>query len=174
MGLLKPHGGHRGRARKGKINKKKTDKAKVARDPIEVAAQRRAVVVHALEHAEAALEAAEEFDLPVVLESAPGAARYLGAALFQAIVATAQHNHPDVTFLAVLDCADQPGLALAAIRHGVKAVRIDAPDDVRAKIADIAAQAGATVDTAERERLDLLNVDDPLAACRDWLSGETS
>ncbi len=166
MGLFQPHGGHRGRARKGTVTKK-------ARIPDETTARARAVVVHTLEHAEAALEAADEFDVPVVLESAPGAARYLGAALFQAIVATARNSYPDVNFMAVLDCADQPGLALAALRQGMKAVRLDAPADVKAKIADIAAQSGAILDDIERERLDLLGVENPVDACQAWLSGQT-
>ena len=128
------------------------------------------IIVHTLEHARAALSAAADLDSPAVLRSAPGAASYLGAALFRDMVAEAAAEYPTATFTAVLDCDDQPGLALNALRRGIKAVRVDVAPDVAARIADIAAQTGATLDTSDGPVLDLLDVEGPATACRTWLS----
>ncbi len=132
----------------------------------------RAVIVHSLDHARAALSAAGRAGLAVTLRSAPGAAAYLGASVFAGMIAEAARVNPGVAFTAVLDCGADPGLALNALRQGIGCIRIDVPAEVRGRIADIAAQSGATLDEADGPALDLLAVADPSAACRDWLGGE--
>ena len=127
------------------------------------------VIVHGLDDARAALAAAAELGVAVILRSAPGAAAYLGAATFREMVAEAARAHPGVAVTAVLDCADDPGLALNALREGVKAVRVAVAPAVEARIADIAAQVGAVLDDDDGPALDLLYADDPCAACRAWL-----
>jgi fructose/tagatose bisphosphate aldolase len=130
------------------------------------------IIVHTLEHARTALGAAAEIGAPVVLRSAPGAASNLGAAVFRDMIALAATEFPAATFTTVLDCDDQPGLALNALRRGIMAIRVDGTPEVAARIADIAAQTGATVDTSDGPTLDLLDVEDPETACRVWLSAE--
>jgi len=132
----------------------------------------RPIIVHSLEDAEAALAAAADLGVPVTLRSAPGAARYLGATVFRDMISEAAKPYSGLSVTAVFDCGGDPGLALGALRHGLKAVRIDSAADVRGKIADIAAQSGARVDFDDEdsiEALDLLDLDDPEAAVRAWL-----
>ncbi len=131
------------------------------------------IIVHTLEHVRVALAAAAELGYPVVLRSAPGAASYLGAAVFREMVALAAAEFPGAAVTAVLDCDDQPGLALNALRRGIMAVRVDVAPEVAARIADIAAQTGAIVDTSDGPVLDLLDAKDPAAASRAWLSADS-
>ncbi len=128
------------------------------------------IIIHTLEQATAALAAASEFDCDVTLLSAPGAAAYVGATVFRDMVAAAAANHPQSRHLAVLDCGDDPGLALGAMRHGIKAVRISNGKKIRDKLAEIADQRGVIVFEDTDEVIDLLGMADPLAACRSWLS----
>ena len=130
----------------------------------------RAIIVHSLDHAKAALSAAAELGVPVTLLSAPGAAAYLGAAVFREMIAEASRVHPRVALTAVLDCGDNPGLALNALRRGVKVVRLEAPADVRSRVADIAAQSGAALDDGGDGALDLLDTVDFRGACLAWLA----
>ena len=78
---------------------------------------------------------------------------------------------PDAGAEWFLDCGDEPGLALAALRAGVPEVRVDLWGDARARVAEIARQHGANVaDVAEGAPiLDLADIEDPLTACREWL-----
>ena len=130
----------------------------------------RPVIVHSLDHARAALAAADGLGAAVTLRSAPGAAAYLGASVFRDMVAEAALAFPDIPHTAVLDCGNDPGLALNALRHGVEALRLDAPADVRRRVADIAAQSGAVLDEDATTALDLFAVADADAACRAWLA----
>jgi len=104
------------------------------------------LIVHNLAQAEAALRAAAECGTPVILESPPDAARYLGAPYFRAMIEAARAAVPAAEWESVLDCGDAPGLALEAIRQGVRAVRLAAEADVFARVADIAAQSGVRIE----------------------------
>ena len=73
-----------------------------------------AVVVHDLAQANAALAAG----LALTMLSAPGAGCFAGAGWWRALVAQARATHPDTPCQDVLDCADAPGHAMAAIRLG--------------------------------------------------------
>lgn len=130
----------------------------------------RAVIIHGLDHARAAVSAAAALGVPVRLRGAPGAAGYAGAMWFGEIVAMARAEHPDAAVEASLDCGDQAGTALAALRQGAEMIRIEGPKAVRDKVAAIAAQYGAAIDTDRREALDLFGVEDPETACREWLA----
>lgn len=132
----------------------------------------RSIIVHGLKDAKAAVVVASELGVPVTLRSAPGAARYLGATVFRDMIQEAQRPHPGVAVTAVFDCGDDPGLALGALRHGLKVIRVSVSGEVLERIADIAAQSGARVEFGDEdniEALDLLDLDDPEAAVRTWL-----
>ena len=129
-----------------------------------------AVIVHNLDHARAAMAAAAELGVALTLLSPPAAAAYLGAAVFRHMIAEAARDHPGVEFRCVLDCGGDAGLALGALRQGIEVVRLGATKEVRAKVADIAAQSGATLDEEAGPALDLAAVDDPGEALRAWLS----
>lgn len=131
----------------------------------------RAIVVHNLDHARAALTAASDFDVPVTLLSPPHGAGYLGAAYFMSLAEKASAEHPDAKASWILDCGDAPGLALGALALGCTAIRFTGPPSMGEKIADIAAQSGARIDTRRYDTLDLLTADDALSAARAWLGG---
>ncbi len=104
------------------------------------------VIVHSLAQAEAALRAASDLAIPIVLESPRDAARAWGAPYFLAMIAAARAAVPDAQAEAILDCGAAPGLALEALRCGVKTVRLRDAEDVVARVADIAAQVGARLE----------------------------
>src|SRR3990167_5130631 len=90
----------------------------------------RPIIVHDIEDARAALAAAVEAGIAsLTLRSAVGAARYLGATVFRDMIAEAARPYPGVAVTAVFDCGDDPGLALGALRHGLKVIRLAAGDD---------------------------------------------
>jgi hypothetical protein len=129
-----------------------------------------AIIIYNLEHAEAALSAAEDMDEDVTLISPPGAAATLGATVFRDIVAKAAERHPQARFKSVLDCGDEPGMAMGAFRHGIEGVRISNGPELNEKLADIAKQRGGFVYTVKGDELDLYAMGEPAAACRAWLT----
>ena len=129
----------------------------------------RAITVHNLAHARAALAAASDLDVPVTLLSPPHGAGYLGAGYFLSLATQASAEYPDARASWILDCGDAPGLALGALARGCTAIRFTGSPAVRKKIADIAAQSGARIDNRKFKVLDLLTTDDALGAARAWL-----
>lgn len=130
-----------------------------------------AIIVHSADHAVAALTAAKEAGVAVVLASAPGAGIYGGAGWFAALVAAAADAVPGARSEAVLDCGDAPGAVLAALRAGIGRVRFTGPKRAGDRLAAIAKESGATVDRKALPGLDLARESDPLAACRAFLAG---
>lgn len=130
----------------------------------------RRIVIHGIDHARAACAAARELDVAVHLVSAPGAASYAGPAWFRELIAAIRAEYPDADIAATLDCGDAPGHALAALRAGVGTIRFTGPKRVRDKIAAIAAELGATLETGSARALDLAGAADAEHACLDWLS----
>src|SRR5215831_4079277 len=80
------------------------------------------IVVHSLAHAIAALKAAARAGRPVALASAPGAGSYVGPGWFREIVAAARQTVPEASFSSWLDCGDDIGATLAALRSEVEGV----------------------------------------------------
>jgi acyl-CoA reductase-like NAD-dependent aldehyde dehydrogenase len=105
------------------------------------------IIIHSLAHAVAALGAAAEAGRPVVLTSGPDAGIYAGPAWFREVLRAAQEAAPAAQFSTLLDCGDDAGAAMAAIRAGVEAIVFTGRADVAARLADIAARAGARLDT---------------------------
>ena len=129
------------------------------------------VIVHSLEHARMAMAAAASLGTEVTLLSAPGAGIYAGPLWFKAVVEEAAAAHPGVPVTAVLDCGDAPGTVLAALRAGFRHVVFTGPDETRTRLAEIAAQSGAAIETRMEGALDLLGRYDGAAACRAFLAG---
>ena len=129
----------------------------------------KAIIIHSLEHARAALGAAAETGVAVTLASAPGAAAYVGPAWFEEVVRLARAEVPGAQALALLDCAGRAGDVLAALRQGLPRVRFTGPKAVAEKLAAIAEAQGATLVTGRLRALDLHGVADPQTACRRWL-----
>jgi len=134
------------------------------------AVQGRAVIIHGLAHARAALTAAAALDMPVELWSAPGAAAYAGAGWFDALLWAAGNQAPPAVFIGVLDCDDRADLVQAALRQGLTHICFRGSNAAAARLADIARQCGATLHRKRPLRaLDLDERADAEAACRAWL-----
>lgn len=118
----------------------------------------RRIIIHDHAQARTAQAIAAELGVAVTLQSPDGAAASLGSTYFRGL---------DV----VLDCGDAPGHALAALRAGVKRIRLRAAPEVLARVADIAGQLGADLDQSDGPVLDLGKVPPGrwAAACREWL-----
>jgi len=129
------------------------------------------VVVHTAAQATAALKAAARAGRSIVLASPLVASASMGAGMFRAIVAAARDAEPDARSLAVLDCGDRPGDAMAALRAGIEAVCFRGDAELAEKLADMAEQSGARVIGALAVTLDLGQVSDPEPAMRACLSG---
>jgi hypothetical protein len=100
------------------------------------------IIIHSLKQAIAALRAALKAGRPAVLASAPGAGSYVGPGWFGALGAAAREAVPDVRFSTLLDCGDDVGAALAAIRSEIEGVVFTGRADVARRLADIAHQHG--------------------------------
>jgi len=103
------------------------------------------LLVASLAEAVAVLDAAATDGGVARLESPPGAAGAQGIGWWQALVAEATRRVPGVTVEAVLDCGAAPGLALAALRAGVPAVRVAADPAAWQALAAIATSLGARI-----------------------------
>lgn len=131
----------------------------------------RAVLVHGIREARAALDAAATLGVPVTLLSAPAAAAHGGAGWFMAVIGRARAEWPAVAATAVLDCDDRAGDAQGALADAVPAIVFTGRPDVAERLRAIAAERGATVLVARPDALDLRDARDPVAACRLWLGG---
>lgn len=131
-------------------------------------------MVHSLDQAEAALRAAADCGIAVILESPPDAAYSWGAPYFVKLIAAAQDASPNARCEAIFDCGDAPGLALEALRHGVKTLRLTGKPDVIARVADIAQQQGARVEEQARAEplLDLNGAHAPYDAARRYIQDQ--
>lgn len=130
-----------------------------------------AVVVHGLDQARAALAAAERLGVTLDLLSGPGAACYAGAAWWRAVTGAARAARPSVAGRDILDCADEAGVAVEALRAGVRAVVFEGAEAQVARLAAIAGALGAEVLPSRPPALDLA---EPGAARRlaAWLAGQ--
>jgi len=122
---------------------------------------RREIVIHSLEHAQAALAAAAACGQDVTLASAPGAALQTGPGWFKSVIEQASAAYPAVAVKAILDCSDQPGAAMAALRAGLKDLRFHGAVELREKLAGMGAVLAPPPDAV----LDLREISGPEAAC---------
>ncbi len=129
-----------------------------------------AILVHSAEQAQAAARAAVSLGAKLFLRSPPDAVAHLGIGWYLALASLLRERHPGLDLTLILDCADEPGTTLAALRRGIGRVRFCGPAEMAAKLAAIAAQTGAALDTDERPPLDLAKAEDAEAECRRWLA----
>ncbi len=83
----------------------------------------------------------------MALVSAPDAGAYVGPGWFKALVAAARRAVPEICCSIFLDCGDNVGAALAAIRAEVEGVIFTGRPDVAHRLADIARQHGVRFET---------------------------
>jgi len=130
---------------------------------------RPAIMIHELAHAVAALEAAQWHRSSVTLVSAPGAVRTGGAGWWRELISQARAQSPDADVRSLLDCADEPGMALAAIREGVEAVTLTGNLDTLRRVGDIARQSGVALRAPTRADLDLACSENLVSDCKKLL-----
>jgi hypothetical protein len=126
--------------------------AEEALSPVEIA-------VHDLEQARAALVAAAELRAAIQLRSVPDAAAYAGVGYLHALGAAVGHE-------LLIDCGDDPGLVMAALRTGCRKLAFSGSAALAAKLADLAAGHGASLrhETAPPDALLLEAGTDPRPA----------
>ncbi|MGA8382554.1 MAG: hypothetical protein WB710_15640 [Stellaceae bacterium] len=106
------------------------------------------IIIHTLAHAVGALRAAARADRSVILLSAPEAGVYAGPGWFRALAEAAREAAPEARCSAILDCGEEAGAALAAIRAQVEGIVFAGRADVARRLADIARQHGVRLETA--------------------------
>ena len=110
-----------------------------------------AVVVHSLADARMALAPGQ----PVTLLSGEGAVLYAGCGWWQALVDAARDEFPQVPTRDFLDCANASGLALGALRIGLRHLIVNGDAPGRTRIAAIVAQLGGVLLNERPPALDL-------------------
>lgn len=128
-----------------------------------------AIRIHSLDEARVALTAARALGRPVLLVSAPSAARHGGPGWWRNLVEAARAEYPEVEVTTLLDCDDSAGDAMACLREGVERICFRGRADVAAKLRDMAATRGTRIEDELPRGLDLRALRDPAAACRVWL-----
>lgn len=96
------------------------------------------VIIHDLPQAKAALRAAHDLGLEIRLRSAPGAAGYAGIGYLHALGEAA--GHP-----LLIDCDDDPGLVMAALRTGCQQLVFAGASDIERRLSEMAERHGATI-----------------------------
>ncbi|HYC05461.1 MAG TPA: hypothetical protein VED40_19375 [Azospirillaceae bacterium] len=129
----------------------------------------RPILVHSLDDALAALEAAG--DGAVTLASAPGAAGFAGVSWWCAVKFRATERFPRAEATFMLDCGDAPGHVLGALRGGLTDLIFTGTGPERSALEAMAGLMRARLHDRPAESLDLRGVRDPVSACRDWLYG---
>jgi len=124
------------------------------------------IIVHSLDNALAAAAEAVTADSAVTIRSAPGAAGSAGVGWFAAVIDIVRTRHPTARLSFVLDCADEAGTALAALRCGINVIRFSGSSDA----ADRLISNGITLDSDTTPGLDLIGVLDPKSSCRNFLA----
>ncbi len=122
------------------------------------------VIVHHLAQAEAVMCAAGDAGIELQLQSAPDAAAYAGVGYLKALGDAVGHE-------LLIDCGDDAGLVMAALRAGAKQLLFSGSADELRRLAQMAARNGALLDgPADPSRPCLaLSPDEDGAAVRSWL-----
>ena len=82
-----------------------------------------------------------------MLTSAPDGGGYVGPGWFKALLAAAREAVPDARCSSLLDCGDNVGAVLAAIRSEVEGVVFTGRPDAAHRLANIARQHGVRFET---------------------------
>jgi hypothetical protein len=111
--------------------------------------------VHDLRQARAVLDLARSRGAEATLVTAPGSAGFAGVGFWRAIERAL--GHP-----VVVDCGDDAGLAMAALREGSRDLLLTGSKAVAGKLASMAGQLGGRVRRGlDGPVLELLAEDDP-------------
>ena len=103
------------------------------------------------------------------LVSPPGAARYAGPRFFIQLLSELIRNEKSMKVNMWIDCGDDPGVAMAAIRDGSKNIILSGRD--QKLIANMATKANVTLINAIPAAIDCQHVDDIRAEYVKWIDG---
>ena len=117
-----------------------------------------AFIIHNQEHALCVAQAVMQTKSSAILFSARGASKSLGPRVFISMINSVFPHYPEVKIVGVLDCADNVGDALSAIRQGAShiSVQLDAPK--YEKILNIATKSNVSVRVFPDNALDLIKI----------------
>lgn len=101
--------------------------------------------MHDFECACAALHAAREAGVHVVLRSPPGAIHAHGLGYLMALFDEARRELPDASFDAAIDCDDDAALAHRALASGIRLVAFRGHPAARRRLESVAEKLGATL-----------------------------
>ena len=96
----------------------------------------RHVRVHDLDEARRALERASVDGCEPVLVSAPGSAAFAGVGFWHAVEQALDRT-------VVIDCGDDAGAVMAALRAGCRDLLFSGPEEIATKLDDMGRQMGA-------------------------------
>src|SRR3954469_19339932 len=105
----------RGRANCAMIGQKPTSGV-LTQHPFPSSTVPPAIIIHGIDDLRAALKAAASLNRALTVLSIPGAAGSAGPSWFHGLIQADSAEFPQTPLTGVLDCADQPGFALAALR----------------------------------------------------------
>jgi hypothetical protein len=128
------------------------------------------VIAHSLAQALAAAEAASEASVGLELLSAPGCGHAAGTGWFRALGDLVVEKYPGLPVKMTLDCADDAGIALGALRSGLKSIVFTGKLSAATRLDDIAVRSGAVIHRQRPDAVDLIATRDPKAACIRWFS----
>jgi hypothetical protein len=115
----------------------------------------KAVVVHDLGQAEAALAAAAALKQPIAIWSPPDAALRAGVGWFAALARQARAAAPKAKAAFILDCGDRADLVQDAFRDGLADACFTGRPAVAARLTDIARKSKARLHLKRPRALDL-------------------
>ena len=141
------------------------------REKRKIASMGRAIfIVHSLSQAKAAISAGAMHKSAVTLLSAPSAAGYAGVGWFAALIRAAGESQPEADVDGILDCGSRADLVQAAFRQGLTQVVFRGDARVLRPLRNIARQQDAAILRRRPAAFDLRHVEEPEAACRDWVA----
>jgi hypothetical protein len=124
---------------------------------------------HSLSHVDAALGAAAGSKLGVALVTPPGAAATGGPEIYLEMYRQGHAHFPETETNAVIDCGDDAGVAMRALRCGWRDLVFSGNDDVRKKLQDMLEQIGGTLGRSRPPTIDLIASSDPVWAVQQAL-----
>jgi fructose/tagatose bisphosphate aldolase len=139
---------------------------------VRASAAAKAVVVHDLSQALAALATADQLQTPLAIWSAPGAASYAGVGWFAALARICRAKQPKARVAFVLDCADRADLVQEAFRMGLRDACFTGRSDVAERLADIARKSRSRLHRKRVRSLDLSEPADNAARLRNFLAAD--
>jgi hypothetical protein len=128
---------------------------------------------HSFSHVDAALGAATGSKIGVALVTPPGGAATAGPEIYLEMYRQGHAHFPEAESNATIDCGDNAGIAMRALRCGWRNIVFTGDDDVQQKLQNMTDQLGGTLERSRPNTIDLIASRDPVWAIRQALSLST-